>query len=192
LQHPIQKVAVQDEGKKSKMAPAPWENLCTVMGLNQLREHIGSVPMPPSAPGGRSWRHAQSINLALSYSGQDFIYNGEKKDDSSSAISQTIHFATIKNKTYIPRRNGVFRFSFEDFSINNDEQIVNECLRRKIMTESAGGNYQWGDQKFKAKREALPELIKGRKLWEKLKDQFHRRIAEEDKLYYALPKEKQL
>jgi recombination protein RecA len=182
IPHPVQTIG---EGKSRQ--PAPWENQCTIMCLNQLREAISRIPMPPSPPGGRAMRHAWSINLALTFGNADFAYEGDgKKEEGVNAIAQTIHFITQKNKTFPMRRSGQFTYRFEDVSVDNDSQILWYAVNNGLVQSSLGGNYQYGEHKFKAKWEDLVVAFHEQKLFAKLKAEVDKHVAAYLEAYYTV------
>jgi recombination protein RecA len=120
---------------------APWENLCTIIAINQLRDEIGGYGAP-KPPGGRALRHMSSISPRLTFSGADFSMHGEEKH--KNATQQTITFMIEKNKTFLPRRQGMFTLDFATATVNNDEQIFDYGLRWGIV-ERNGSWYKFRD-----------------------------------------------
>jgi recombination protein RecA len=125
----------------------PWDNLCTIFALNQLRDVINSsFPMPPQPPGGHALRHMASIELKLAFANADFTMEGDKEAHEAAASSVWINFITEKNKVYSPRRMGSFQVNFADATIDNDITIYDYAKRWGII-EQAGAWYTYGNTK---------------------------------------------
>lgn len=126
----------------------PIENLCTIMVLNQLTESISRVPMPPAPPCGRALRHAASIELQLGFAMDDIDWSEEDPTGEQYATKQTVHFTTVKNKTYAPKRSGAFTIDFTSGQCGN-EYAVWHYARRFGFVKQSGSWYEWTDGKHK-------------------------------------------
>lgn len=175
LPHPTQRVSSTSDGKK-KSSPVMWDNLCTLICLNQLRESISRVPLPPSPPGGRAARHAWSVHLALSFASKDMEWDGMEGDE-QSATAQTVHFITQKNKTFSPRKAGMFTIDFKDASVDNDVQVIRMARRFGIVDES-GTWLSYGEHRAQGEAK-FAEMCKSNGLLKKIRVDFEKKYSEE-------------
>jgi recombination protein RecA len=129
--------AAWNAGIKDSRSDKKTPNYCTVLVLNQLREHIGHIPQAPSPPGGRALRHALSVRVSLASPVRDDIWwSAAVKDGGQSGEAQAVHFTVRKNKTYPPYRSGTFIIDF---------------LKGRVINEHAAWNYA---QKFGVVKQA--------------------------------------
>lgn len=131
----------------------PWPNQTSILCINQLREHIGRIPMPPGPPGGRALKHASSLSIKLSAANSDYTMV-EHDDGEKSAQAQTVHFFTEKNKTYAPRRTGKYSFDFATLTVDNARQIFEYGIRFNVV-EFEGKSYTFGGTKFVGRDKAF-------------------------------------
>jgi recombination protein RecA len=147
---------------KHPVSGKPWENLCTILAINQLRDEIGGYGAP-KPPGGRALRHMSSLSPRLSFNSSDFEMKGE--DRAKTATQQTIMFMIEKNKTYLPRRQGVFTLDFKTASVNNEEQLLDYGLRWKLINRS-GSWWDWKDVKGQGRDQFMARLYEAGKFQE--------------------------
>lgn len=118
----------------------------TLIGINQLREKIGSYGDPEYTPGGRAIGFAASIDLRLRRG--DWIKIGSGQNE--QIIGQQVKFKVHKNKTGTPQRTGMFDFYFDDGGpveqghFDNVKEVIIEGVAYGVLKKS-GAWYTYGD-----------------------------------------------
>lgn len=83
--------------KKIEMLMAKYQ--CTGIGINQVREVIGSMFPKTDTPGGKAWKHVCSVRLQFS-AGRFIDENGKEiSSNSDNIVGNVIQMAVLKNKT---------------------------------------------------------------------------------------------
>jgi recombination protein RecA len=148
----------------------PWDNLCTLIMTNQIRDVINSrYPAPPQPPGGNAVRHYSSCAVNLKVNDGDVEYTElDKKTHEQHALKQLVRFKTTKNKTYMPFKSGSYTIDFNSASVDNDYQIYLAGLHRGIIS-AKGAWYQYGDIKVQGE-EKMFKAIQEAKLFPKVSE----------------------
>lgn len=137
-----------------------WDNLCSIICLNQVRDVLNSrYPMPPQPPAGKGLRHWASTEVSLSFQQSDFEWEGSEDKGEQSALSQTVTFMTHKNKTAPPRRSGQYTITFADASIDNEKQIYKHAIRYGLI-QVAGSWVTYVDGKKTHKIQGSDKMFK--------------------------------
>jgi recombination protein RecA len=144
---------------KHPVTKKPWENLCTIIAINQLRDEIGGYGAP-KPPGGRALRHMSSVSPRLTFGSGDIQMTGEDKQ--KFATQQTITFMIEKNKTYLPRRQGTFTLDFATATVNNEDQVFDYALRWNVVKRD-GSWYEWSNHRVQGKEKFLAQLYESGK-----------------------------
>ena len=89
-----------------KMTQLCAKHSCTLIGINQLRENIGSMYGGTVTPGGRAWKHA--CTLRMSFMRGRFIddKNKEVNNGEANPFGNIVNVAIEKTKCCAPNRKG--------------------------------------------------------------------------------------
>jgi recombination protein RecA len=163
----------------------PWENLCTIIAVNQLRDEIGGYGAP-KPPGGRALRHMSSVSPRLSFANSDFQMAGDDKQ--KNATQQTITFMIEKNKTYLPRRQGTFTLDFSTATVNNQEQVIDYAMRWNLVKKD-GSWFSFGELRAQGREKFMVQLFETNayeSLEQKVKSLAERQLNQ----HFAIPEAK--
>lgn len=137
-------------------------NPCSVILINQTREKIGVLyGNPLTTPGGKAAKFYSSIRVHLK---RGEVYRDDKKEING----QQIKFQTTKNKTYKPFQVGALSFYY-DGHIDNEEAVVQYAVVYDLIEKGGGGNYTFGEDKFKGINRLVEHLKSKPKVLTKLK-----------------------
>jgi recombination protein RecA len=179
---------------------------CTVIGINQLREKIGSYGDPEYTPGGRAKDFTASLDIRLRRGDWITVGTGENKE----IIGQQVKFKIHKSKVSTPQRTGTWDTYIEEGGpvpkghIDNFKELVLASIAYGLVkkggawfkyTNNAGEevfNLQGADAVIAFFRENVDifEEVKAETLklaFEQAEDaheKFLLSLSEEEKLYY--------
>lgn len=132
----------------------------TVILLNQLREKIGAYGNPEVMPGGRAIEFYASVII--------FLRRGDWKSVKISGrdenIGQECKFKIEKNKTFPPKRSGIFDLyvktanGFKATQIDRLKEVLTYAVLWDVVVKK-GAWYFVGDEKFQG-AEALLEYLR--------------------------------
>lgn len=137
-------------------------NPCSVIFINQTREKIGVLyGNPLTTPGGKALKFYSQIRVHLK--------RGEvHRNDNKEIDGQQIKFHITKNKTYKPFQVGALSFYY-DGRIDNEEAVVQYAVVYDLIHKGGGGNYTFGEEKFKGINKLVAYLKTKPKILSKLK-----------------------
>lgn len=124
------------------------KHVCTVIGINQLREKIGAYGDPEYEGGGRAIGFASSLTIRLRRGDWITIGKGENK----AIIGQQVKYKINKSKVSVPQRAGMWETYLDEGGtvpqghIDNFKEVVLLSIMYGI-TEKSGGWFKFGDMK---------------------------------------------
>jgi RecA/RadA recombinase len=192
IPHPVQKIPLDPDNPK-KTIQRPWENLCTILLLNQVRSSIGPYPAQP--PGGNAMFHALSIDVNLYFTNADIEFSGDERE--KAAEKKTIGFVTRKNKTFSEKRSGEFTLNFKETRVENERAVFNYAMRdgfpysesdpRYIppLVVKSGSWFEYGGLRVQGEDKAIEAFCHDPKIFGKLKKEMDERV---EKFYESFKK----
>lgn len=145
---------------------------CTLIGVNQLRERIGTYGDPEYTTGGRAWGFYKSVDIRLRKG--DWITQG--KGDNKEVVGQVVKYKIEKNKTYKRMRVG----EFDCYLTENNagvRPLFNDTAKEVIMLgvewdviQRAGAWFKYKDQKYQGIENLISALKDDPELMEELTD----------------------
>jgi recombination protein RecA len=155
---------------------------CTVIGINQLREKIGTLYGDPEyAPGGRAIGFAASLDIRLRKGEYITVGTGVNK----RIIGQRVKFKIYKNKVGIPQRTGEFDFYFDEGGvvspgyIDNYKEIIIEGLAYGIIHKK-GTWYSYGNIREQGTAALIETLRSDDDVIEELKQKLYEVALDKD------------
>ena len=111
-----------------RIVPLLKANQCTGIGINQVREVIGSQFPLQTTPGGRAWKHCCAVRMQFQ-KGKYFDANGnELSRGAENPVGNIVLMSMTKNKTCPPdRRIGHYRLNYSkgiDFVADLTEMAI--------------------------------------------------------------------
>jgi recombination protein RecA len=120
-----------------KTAFAIRESGVAVIFINQVRDRIGRIPMPPDTPGGYALKHHASVRVS-------FRKSGEVKESDGTVIGSTTAFKTEKNKVAQPFQTGNMEI-WGDRGICREAGLLDLALERGVI-QLKGSWFKIGDE----------------------------------------------
>lgn len=116
-----------------------WWQKPTLLVINQLRDSIGSVPMPPTIPGGIGQTNGSSVIVQFN--------NPKYSDDGKLASLVNFKGVVKKNKVYTPRGGIDFFMAVKDLpeqglklgEVDNIASVVKDIRKYNIWEKSENG-----------------------------------------------------
>lgn len=132
----------------------------TLIGINQLREKIGSYGDPEYAPGGNAKNFSASVVIRLRRG--DWISEG--KGDNKKIVGQVTKYRVTKNKLYKRMQDGEFNFYFAENSADV-KPLFNDNIQEIVVLgvdwgiiERKGAWFMYKEQKFQGLESLVEEL----------------------------------
>ena len=112
-------------------------NKCTLIGLNQLRDKIGSMYGGTDTTGGRAWKHNCSVRLEFRMGKFVDEKNKEMTRGAENPAGNIVTVSMVKNKTCAPdRRIGFYTLKYLD-GIDYISDLIEVAIKYGIV-EKAG------------------------------------------------------
>lgn len=135
----------------------------TLIGINQLREKIGSYGDPEYSPGGRAKGFFASVDVRFRRG--DWITEG--KGDNKDFVGQVVKFKIEKNKTFRRMQTGEFDFYFAKNNAGVKE-FHNDYLKEIVICgvewgviERAGAWFKYKDNKYQGMEALISAMREG-------------------------------
>lgn len=110
---------------------------CTGIGINQMREVIGSTFPMQTTPGGKAWKHCCAVRMQFSRGKFIDEKGNELTRGAESPVGNIVMMSMTKNKTCPPtRRTGQYTLNYE-YGIDYLKDLVDVAIRFDII-EKAG------------------------------------------------------
>lgn len=142
----------------------------TVIGINQLREKIGSYGDPEYTPGGRSIGFTASMDIRLRRGDWITIGTGQNKE----IIGQQVKFKIHKSKVSIPQKTGMWETYIDEGGpvpkghIDNFKEVVLESVAYGVV-DKAGAWMSYKDIKVQGADKLVETLRDRPELFEEIK-----------------------
>lgn len=156
-----------NNNRLSRLGNTPF----TLIGINQLREKIGTYGDPEYTPGGRAKGFYASVDLRLKRG--DWITQG--KGENKEIIGQVVKFKVVKNKTYKRMQTGECDLYFAEneagvpvYFNDNTKEIIQNAVLYGLITQK-GAYYYYGDNSYQGIAKLVESLKQDTKLTERLK-----------------------
>lgn len=144
---------------------------CTVIGLNQLREKIGSYGNPEYSPGGRALDFTASLNINIRRG--DWITEGT--GENKEIIGQVVKFKIDKSKVCVPYKTGEFDLYLQDNSItkqgniDNFKELIIEAIAFGVIVRGGAWYSYKDDFKVQGADKVIELLRENLELFERIK-----------------------
>lgn len=126
-----------------KITKACYQNDCTVIFINQLREKIGGYGNPETTPGGRALKFYASIRID--------VRRGDLIRQNNEIIGHRMKLKAVKNKVAVPYKQGEVDLIY-GVGFNRINEIAELAMTAGILaragayyryTDKAGKDHQW-------------------------------------------------
>ena len=168
-----------------KMTQLCTKHNCTLIGINQLRENIGSMYGGTVTPGGRAWKHA--CTLRMSFMRGRFIDNKNKEVNNGEAnpFGNIVNVAIEKTKCCAPNRKGGHYTLRYDRGIDSISDLIDLGMTfgfivqggawYSVVDENTGElmNIDGNDMKFQGSAKLYDEIKSNEELRTKLLDKMN-------------------
>jgi recombination protein RecA len=156
------------------------KHVCTIIGINQLREKIGGYGDPEYEGGGRAIGFTSSLTIRLKRGDWITIGAGENK----AIIGQEVKFKIHKSKVSIPQKTGTWDVYIDEGGpvekghVDNFKSLVLEGVAYGVIDKSGSWFYYKDDVKVQG-ADGLVEVIRERPdLYEEIRAEVLRRAEE--------------
>lgn len=130
---------------------------CTGIGINQIREVIGSMFPMQSTPGGKAWKHCCSVRMEFRRGSFLDDKGNEIKRSSGEPYGNIVEMSMTKNKSCPPnRRLGQYRLMY-DYGIDYIADLIDVAIKYDII-DKHGSYYDIYDTES---GEVLKDKIQG-------------------------------
>lgn len=124
-------------------------NRTTIICINQVREKVGQMyARGYETPGGHAVKH--TAKMIVEFKRGDYLKVSGQEDP----VGIEVKFKTVKNKTWVPYKIGLYRL-YNDGNVDNDETIVIEAKKHGIIQQK-GSMYEYED----IKERGITDLIR--------------------------------
>lgn len=109
---------------------------CTGIGINQIRENLGSMYGGITTPGGKAWRHCCSVRMQFARGKYIDDKGNELNKSAETPVGNIVLMSMTKNKTCPPsRRTGQYTLRYDD-GIDYLADLVDVAIRFDIIQKS--------------------------------------------------------
>lgn len=144
----------------------------TLVGINQIREKIGSYGNPEYSPGGNAKNFTASVQIHIRKG--DLITEGT--GNNKEIVGQVIKYKVVKNKTYRDNLSGEFDFykasnsaGVEPLFNDNYKSVVLEAINYDII-ERKGAWFYYKENKYQGVDSLVDALKNSPEILGKLKE----------------------
>lgn len=165
---------------------------CTLVGINQIRENLGSMYGGTTTPGGKCWKH--TCTLRLSFQRGRFIddKNNEVTNGEANPFGNMVNVAIEKTKCCPPNRKiGNYTLRY-DKGIDAVSDLIDLCISYNfinqggawysIINPDTGEIMQIDDKplKFQGKPKLYASIVENESIFNMLNDMLSKEIYKED------------
>lgn len=109
---------------------------CTGIGINQMRDVIGSMFPMQTTPGGKAWKHCCAVRMQFSRGKFIDEKGNELTRGAESPVGNIVQMSMVKNKTCPPtRRTGFYTLNYEH-GIDYLKDLVEVAIKYGIIQKS--------------------------------------------------------